>query len=211
MARRHAAELAGLFLIVAKKIVPNGSGLFITQDNLGELRKSILRLARDEVLVGVPAETTVRPDAIEGGKVNNATLAYIHDNGAPEARIPQRPFMIPAIEAQKDNVTDILAKTAQYGLALQPSEAKIDEGFDRVGMAVVGEMREIIAAGIAPALAPATLRARAAKGRKGAQLELDRRAAGLPPGMDLATPLLDTGEMNKSLTWVIRRKSARSK
>lgn len=197
---------------MGKKLIPaNESGVFVKQDNLSELRKAIKRLVRDEVLCGIPAETTVRPDALSGGQINNATIAYIQDNGAPEAKIPARPFYRPAVQNQKKAVVDLLTKMANYGLDNPAQVNKIDEGFDRIGMAIVGEMRNIIAAGIPPPLAPRTLRARAAKGRKGAQLELDRREAGLPAGTDLATPLLDTGEMNKSLTWVIRKKSARSK
>ena len=197
---------------MAKKIIPgNTDGLFVGIDNLAEFQKAIKRLARDEVLVGVPEETTGREDAIsQASGITNASLAYIHDNGAPEARIPQRPFMIPGMERSKQNVTELLGKMANYGLQQTPNVAKVDEGFNRIGLIVRDNMREVIAEGIAPALADMTLRARAAKGRKGAKLELERRAAGIPPGTDLATPLLDTGELNKSLNWVVRKRSDRS-
>lgn len=187
----------------------NEPGLHVTYDALPELMKAIKRLVRDEVLVGVPAENTERDDPeSKAAGITNASLAYIHDNGAPEMKIPARPFMIPGMERSKPHVIPILTKTAQYALAAQPG--KIKEGFERVGLVVVDNIHDIIQEGIPPPLAPSTLKKRAAKGRKGAQKELDRRGQGIAPGLDLAKPLLDTGEMNKAIVYVIRKRSDRS-
>lgn len=196
---------------MAKKIIPAGkSGLFNSIDNLPELRKTLKRLVRDEVLVGVPEEKTERDDPVsQAHDITNAALAYIHDNGAPEAKIPARPFMLPGMARSKDEVTATLTKTAQY--ALVGDMGKIEQGYERVGLIVVDNIQATIQEGIPPPLAKRTLQARAAKGRKGAQLELDRREQGINPGVDLAKPLIDTAEMLKSISYVIRRRSERDK
>lgn len=196
---------------MAKRLINLGkSGMHVGIDNLPELMLAIKRLGRDEVLVGVPADNTDRDDPLSKEQgITNAAIAYIQDNGAPEQRIPARPFMIPGMEASTERVTALLATTARYTLAGQP--AKIDEGYMRVGFEVVKNITGVIRGGIAPALAERTLVERARRGRKGAQTELDRRARGLGPSMRFATPLMDTNEMLKSITFVIRAKSARGK
>ena len=46
--------------------------------------ESVRILANSRLLVGFPAESAGRDE----GPLTNAALAYIHDNGAPEAGIP---------------------------------------------------------------------------------------------------------------------------
>lgn len=182
-------------------------GLHLKQDNLQELLAATRVLVRSQVLVGVPEETTDDREAGEPGPpVTNAALAYIHDNGAPEANIPARPFMIPGIEAVREDVTKVLARAASY--ALSGNAAKVDEGFRRVGTIVSTSVRRKIDDGVPPPLADATVARRAARGRKGAKQELANRAAGMAPSLDLAKPLIDTGEMRKSITYVVRRRAA---
>lgn len=196
---------------MAKKLYNDSkNGLHVKADNMPELRAALRVLMRDEVLVGYPEDTTERDDPESKAQgITNASLAYIHDNGAPEANIPARPFMIPGIEACQEQVTSILARSAQYVLAGNVS--KVKEGFERVGLAAVGSIQSTIRNGIGPALAEVTLIKRAAKGRKGAQAELDRRAEGYAPGLDLATPLMDTNEMLKSTNYVVRNRNRRRK
>lgn len=185
------------------------SGLKVKVDSLPELRAALLVLARDEVLVGVPEDNTERPPEGDDEKlpITNAALAYIHDNGAPEQNIPARPFMIPGITNAQDKITDTLKKAAQY--VLQGNADKVTEGFERTGIEAVDSIRAVIIAGIPPPLADVTVQARARKGRKGAQAELNRRAAGYGASLQLAKPLVDTGEMLKSIAYVIRNRNKR--
>lgn len=189
------------------------NGLHMTVDNIGELDEAIRSLIRNEVLVGVPDETTERDDAeSKAAGLTNASLAYIHDNGAPEANIPARPFMIPGMTEAVGEVTQILTKAAEY--ALQSKPGKVAEGFQRIGTIAVQKITDHIRAGIPPPLADATLRARDRRTKKGsesAQKEIERRAAGLPPSTEFAIPLIDTQEMLKSITWVIRPRTARGR
>ena len=195
--------MAGKSLSADKK-----NGLKVTVDTLEDLHEAIKLLARDEVLVGVPEEKTER-DEEDGTKspITNASLAYIHDNGAPEVNIPARPFMREGIEDVRGSITETQAKQAQY--VLMGNKNKVSEGYQRVGMLAVKSIQARINAGIPPPLAESTLKRRAQKGRKGAQKELDARAAGLPPGMSLAKPLIDTAEMLKSISYVVRNRNKR--
>lgn len=193
-----------------RKTYDGTSGLRVKVDNLPALAAAMRMLGSREVLVGFPEDSTEREE--EGGAkapITNAALAYIHDNGAPEVKIPARSFMVPAIDSVKPQVTNILKKAAEYGL--QGNQDKVEEGFERVGMLGVKAIRDTINAGVPPALADSTVKARARKGRKGAQAELNRRDAGYGASLQLAKPLIDTAEMLKSSNYVVRPRSARSK
>lgn len=195
---------------MAKKLVnAKANGLHVTQDNMPELLAAIRVLARDEVLVGVPDEGTERVnDDGTRADVTNASLAYIHDNGAPEANIPARPFMIPGMEDAAPQVTKALAAGARGVLAgrIQAAADSLVHAGLRAQLAIQNKINE----GIPPPLADVTVQARARKGRKGAQEELNRRAKGFGASLQLAKPLVDTGEMRKSITYVIRPRSQRS-
>lgn len=180
-----------------------GSGLKITYDGVPKLFAALNSLTRSETLVGVPAENSSRPPTPgEPAGMTNAALAYIHDNGAPEANIPARPFMVPGIKNAMPKVEGIMLKMAQY--ALKGSTAQVNAGFERVGFECVNSITTLIRAGIAPPLAEMTLRKRLAKGDIKAQYELNRRAAGYGATTQLVKPLIDTAEMLKSITYVVR-------
>lgn len=195
----------------------NQAGAHLVVDNLQDLRNAIDLLTEVEVLVGVPEAETDRKDADEP---TNAALAYIHDNGAPEVNIPARPFMIPGVNNAKPAIVNALIGTARMAArASQPTTSKkktkqdvaavIEKGMHTVGLITQNAIRNKIREGIPPPLSDRTLRARAARGRKGATAELNRRAQGEEPSMAGALPLMDTNEMLKSLTYVIRKKAAR--
>lgn len=177
--------------------------LKVTGKGFDALVKNMRLMAKTEVLVGVPAETSQRDDE-DSKDISNAALLYIHETGMPEQNIPARPSMGPAIEENQQMIAARLGNIARRVLMNDPSA--VEKGLHVLGLAVVSAIRNKIDDGIAPPLAERTLRARARKGRKGAQEELDRRAKGEPAGMDLAKPLVDTGEMRKAITHAIRAK-----
>ena len=78
-----------------------------------------------------------------------------------------------------------------------------------MGLLGVASIRAVIDAGVGPPLSDYTVRRRAEKGRKGAQQELNRRAAGYGPTLILAKPLQDTNEMFKSINYVVRPRARR--
>lgn len=158
------------------------SGVFITKDRVKKVLGAIATLPQQDVLVGVPGDESVR-DA--GSSITNAALAYIHDNGAPEANIPARPFMHPGIDAARD---DIAAQFRKGGkAALSGNHAGMENALHAAGIKAQASIRARITDGIPPALAASTLAARRRRGRTG------------------DTPLVDTGQLRNSVTYVLRQ------
>lgn len=185
---------------------PRGTGVRITGKSLEEIHRSIQLLASTEVLVGVPESTNSRPDdPDEKVPINNATIGYIHEHGMPEQNIPARPWLAPGIRGARDRIAQALLRVARASLSgARPDQ--VEKMLHGVGIMAQSAVRMGIRAGIDPALADRTLQARAARGRKGAQAELDNRAKGVAPGTALAKPLIDTGSFIKSITYVLARR-----
>ena len=188
------------------------SGAFIQVDNLELLKRDLALLVDSEVLVGVPQEEDDRDD---GSPLGNAARAYIHDNGAPEVGIPARPFMVPGIESARTQITKQLAMTAVSVLknsqSKQPKDNIVERGLHAVGLIAQSAIKNKISEGISPPLSDRTLRARAnrVKSRKAEREELANRKAGMKPSVDLVKPLIDTGEMQQSIKYVLRSKKDR--
>jgi hypothetical protein len=188
--------------------------LKIKKDRVPSLLEGLRTLIDTEILVGVPDENADRPP--EDGVVEpltNASLAYIHDTGMPEQNIPARPFMLPGLERAKDKVAGQLVRGAKAMVAAAQAGrdpvAAAESGLDAAGLLAVASIKMTISDGVPPPLADATVRNRARKGRKGAKEELKRRAAGEAPGTELVKPLIDTGEMRTSITYVKRQRRDR--
>src|SRR5689334_14381107 len=153
----------------------------ITVDNLAQFEKAIELLQRKQVLVGVPEAKSRR-----GGKVNNATLARIHDKGSPSQNIPARPFMEPGIKSVQARMEQKLLTVGQS--VLEGDTVKAEQGLEGVGLIAQNGLRAMVNSNIQPTLTPATLAARRRRGRTGTRT------------------LVDRGEMRNSLTYVVRDK-----
>ncbi len=183
------------------------SGIFVTHDSTKQLFDCLKSLPDRDVLVGIPEQKAER-DADD--PVNNAMLGYIHENGAPEANIPARPFLVPGIRDVKDRITSCIKQAGKAALA--GDDEKVTKAFHAAGLVAAASVKKRIVSGDFQPLAEATLRARArrkGKGKgvsiaKGAQAELDSRAAGNAASTEFAKPLNDTGQMRKSVTYVLR-------
>lgn len=190
---------------------PKLPNLKVIGSSVDEVRAMLVLLAKRELLVGFPEDTSERKADEEGPTdITNASLGYIHDNGAPEQNIPARPFMIPGMEAAVPAATARLTAIAKAVLARQGVEA-IEQGFEQLGLKVQASLRRKINEGIPPPLSEWTLRDRARRGRTGAMWELAWRAAGAPEGTELAKPLIDTGQMRNAVNYVVRDRKKRSK
>ncbi|HLH04953.1 MAG TPA: hypothetical protein VKX25_19450 [Bryobacteraceae bacterium] len=157
----------------------------VTKDNVGELLRSLQELARRDVLVGVTEERSDRDDP-EAGTLGNASLAYIHEHGSPVQNIPARPFLEPGIQAAKERVAGMFEKAAQA--ALDGKEAAAVQALDKAGLIAQNTVRARITSGPFAPLAQATLAARRRRGRTGTK------------------PLIDTGQLRNSITYVVREK-----
>lgn len=198
------------------------SGLFLVKDNLPKLLAAIEAITNSEILVGVPASDADRlyeSDKRRPGSVtrksktmSNAALAYWHDNGAPEANIPARPFMHPGINDAKPKVVKHLAKVAIS--LLDGSKTNAAAAMNAAGISAVSAIRRRINEGPPPPLAESTIRARARAGSRGAREHLafmdwpaSMRKAARDAGMGIAKPLVVTGQLRNSITYIVRQNS----
>lgn len=137
-------------------------------------------LTKKEVYVGIPAEKSSRPG--QGG-INNAELLYIHTHGSPIRNIPPRPVLQPAIEANKEAIGKQFATASRE--ALKGNVMGAENGLEKAGMVAQNVARawfENPGNGWA-SNSPRTI----------ARKKSDR-------------PLIDTGEMRKAITYVVRFK-----
>lgn len=157
----------------------------VVKDRVAEILKGIRSLTKDVVLVGIPAEDAAREHAPAAGTlINNAALGYIHENGAPEAGIPPRPFLLPGIAGAQARIADEFGKAATYAIEGRPEA--VSRQFVRAGTIGRDAVKAKINTGPFVPLAPTTLAARRARGRTGTK------------------PLIDTGQLRNSINFVVR-------
>lgn len=164
----------------------------VTKDKTADLMRAIQELVKKDVLVGVPSDTTGRKD--EG--ITNAMLGYIHENGSPANNIPARPHLVPAVRESSKELAGFMREAADAAFKQKPKG--VIAAFKKAGLTAQNNVRMKITEGIDPQLAEATIAARQRKGRK---------SKGGKVGDDSSvTPLVDTGQYRKSITYVIRDK-----
>ena len=158
-----------------------GPNVSITKRGPGaaQVRKSLDAIGRMEVLVGIPQERTGR----RGDKITNAALMFIHTNGSPLRNIPARPVIEPAIAADgnKQIIAGELGQAAKQQLEQNPQQAltflrRAGTAGSNASKAWFTDSRNNWAPN-----SPETIR------RKGSN-----------------RPLIDTGALRRSITWVIR-------
>ena len=176
----------------------------VTHDEMGAFMKALAEMQSKSVLAGFPQEEAPRENEDgEAEPITNAALGYIHNTGMPEQNIPARPFMVEGIENKREPITDGMEAAGMA--ALDGNTDQVEQALTAVGLAAEAGIRNKIIDGPFEPLAESTLKARARRGREGAQEELDRRAAGEDPGVELARPLNDTAQMRNAVTYVIRK------
>lgn len=154
----------------------------VTKDNLKAVLANVRSFGSKHVLVGIPSDENKRDD----GTIGNAQLGYIHENGSPANNIPSRPFLKPGVAAAQDKCLGVLKNAAKQGLK---DPAAIDKGLNAAGLISQASVKNTLRAGegFAP-LKPATIAARKRKGAKGTK------------------PLIRTGQLLNSITYVVREK-----
>lgn len=157
---------------------------FTHRSRSGNFKKLLKRLEKRVVLVGIPAGQNARE-----GKIGNAALYYLMETGSPSQNIPPRPTLVPGVRSVRKEIGKKLI--AAMRRALKPGadvQTVIDAGLTAAGLTAVSAVQQKIAANTPPPLAESTLRKRK---KRGATHE---------------NTLVDTGEMMKSVTYVIREK-----
>lgn len=153
----------------------------VTQRGPGaqQVRNSLDAIMKMEVLVGVPQARTTRAH----DKINNAQLLYIHTHGSPLRHLPARPVIEPAIEADgnKQVISGELKQAVKAQLEGEPQQAK--QFMRRAGTAGSNAAKAWFtdARNNWAPNTPFTIRRKRS----------DR-------------PLIDTGALRKSITWVMR-------
>jgi len=160
------------------------TGLTIVRDNLAKVSKAIDGIGRSRVMVGVPADKADRKE----GPINNAALAYIQENGAPEVNIPPRPFMKPGVASVQPQIAAGLKKAGEF--ALQGRADAVNRQFHRVGAIGRDAIKAKITDGPFAPLKPSTIAARKSKRKSRNNTDVK--------------PLIDTGALRASISYVIR-------
>lgn len=190
----------------------NGKVDLQTIDHFASLQKELMALSQKDVLVGIPEEESTREKSDD---INNAELLYIHTHGvrkqemrnemqknidggmkysaahslyvqthgSPLMAVPARPVIEPAIEENKELIADPLGKATRamldHNITLAESE------LNRAGMVADGAAKDWFE-----------------NPKNGwadnAESTIKRK------GSD--QPLVDTNELRKSITYVVRDK-----
>jgi phage gpG-like protein len=155
----------------------------ILKDNTAAVLRTVQEMAGKRVLIGIPAEKAAR----KGDAITNASLGYIHENGSPARNIPARPFLKPGVEQAASKCAEVLGKFAKTAFN-NPSD--IDKGLNAAGLIAQASVKKRIVSGegFAP-LKAGTIAARKRVGAKGTK------------------PLIRTGQLLNSITYVVREKA----
>ena len=146
-------------------------------------------MKENEVYVGIPQKESKREDE----QITNAELLFIHTNGSPINNVPPRPVIEPAIKHDSERLSGMMKKAAQLVLAGKIDDAIIQ--LKRTGMRGQNVSRNwfVNPENNWPPNSPSVI---AEKRRKGSTNP---------------RPLIDTGELRKSITYFVKTKGGRSK
>ncbi len=156
-----------------------------TKSSTAQFRKSLEILLKREVLVGIPAANAAR-DQEPGEKTaaSNALIGYVMEYGSPAQNIPARPFLHPGVADAREGIQLHMKKAGQ--LALRGKTDEIGQELEKVGLIAAASVQRKITDGPFEPLKPATLAARRRRGRTGDH------------------PLIDTGQLRRAVTYVVR-------
>lgn len=152
--------------------------------------KAIKFMKETAVYVGIPQEESSRE---ESGEVTNAELLFIHTNGSPVNNIPPRPVIEPAIKDDAERLSSMMKKASK--LVFEGNKAEAIKQLKLTGMRGQNVSRAwfVNEKNGWPPNSPSVYR------RK---LEKDSTDP---------KPLIDTGELRKSITYVVQTKEGRTK
>jgi hypothetical protein len=181
--------------------------VIVVKDDVDKVLKSIQALTQTQVLVGIPASSANRSnDELSGEPINNAAIGFISEYGSPAKNIPARPFLLPGIKSAQDKLSRRFEVIASAAIGKKPED--LSDQFYAIGIIAQNAVRMKLTNGPFQPLAESTIAARARRGRKGAKKYLKMIKAGLTPSPDLVKPLIDTGQLRASISFVVRKKEA---
>ena len=164
--------------------------VIVVKKNVGLIEKAVLALLKSEVVIGIPDDGSARqPEPGASAPPSNAVIGYTQEFGSPEQNIPARPFLVPGVESITPKAAELLRKAGKA--ALFGDAAAVEAALNQIGLIGQAAAQQKITDGPFVPLSERTLKARKARGRKGDK------------------PLLDTGQLRRSVTYIVRKKGAR--
>ena len=160
------------------------NALQVLEDNAERFYAALRELTHSEVLVGIPETKDVREDT--HGEIGNAGIGYIMENGAPEMNTPARPFLSTGVVEGKEAIVAQLAAAGRE--AFSGDKRAVMRRLNAAGLAAQSAVRNKIVTG---PFAPLSERTLAARKRR---------------GVTRTDPLKDTGQLLKSISYVVRSK-----
>lgn len=173
-----------------------------TKDHMAQLKESLDKIMKLDVLVGIPAEKSSR----SGEPINNAELLFVQSHGSPMRHIPARPVIEPAIEAEgnKELITVEMGQAITAVLELKPDAARLH--LERAGQQGENASRSWFTDprnNWQPNALP-TVREKLAKKYKSQIGQTKAMARYLAGESDMITVLVDSGQMRQAITHVVR-------
>lgn len=163
-------------------------------DDLGDrIDKAVKTLVKRKIKVGIPSDA--KQEGPGSGKAPPLyVLGYINEFGDYELQIPPRPFLVPGIDLVRDKITDGMKKAAAAAFA--GDLGKADAFLDATAAIAAAGPKRIISEGQLTPLSPRTIYNR--RHRKG--------PPGTPDPVDRTNPLLDQGDLQRSIIGVVGRR-----
>ncbi len=175
----------------------------VVKDNSKEVLAAVKALASKRVLVGIPKDAGQR----QGTGPSNALIGYVQETGDPATNLPARPFLVPGVKEAQSRISAGFRRAAK--LALEGQIARVDDQLNAVGMIAADAARKKIDEGLSPPLAAATVRGRLRRTQRGQRMLRGLKAKGVDIvewGATNLKPLIDTGQLRRAITYVIRKR-----
>ena len=169
------------------------SGLRVTTSRSSALNKSLQRLAKTVVYVGIGKGE--KGDARQDEEISNSDLGFIHEYGAPGANIPPRPFLRPGIESGKEAIAAKMQ--AALVAAIHDDEKALNTALDQAGILSVSSVQAYMAEGDFEPLKASSIRS-----RKYSRKTKSKRAGEKNGNVK---PLVNSGTLQKSMSYYVRK------
>jgi hypothetical protein len=166
---------------------------------LKALMKRMLDASRN-VLIGVPGGADPEADGTP-----MAEVGAVHEFGCPERNIPERSWLRGGIHSGEPKFNRLNRASL---VAILRGEKSVENALSTLGEVAVGEVKRYFLTAEFKPLAPLTIAHRMAKiSPKRIAAHNAKVAAGIPTNR-LIVPLIDTGSLRQSITYVLEGKQS---
>lgn len=155
-----------------------------------ELEAKLKEVKSTDILVGIPAADSAVKD---GNTVYLADIATINNFGSQAANIPARPFGSNLMENYGSEIKKFYTK--EVGDSLK-GKRPMKQALNRIGFIASGFMKQNLSTGKWAPNAPITI--------FGGWMSRGGKSF-FVKGKKSAKPLIDTGEMRRAITWVLKK------